>query len=301
GSSFRRPPFFRTKKVGLLGSTDSLRYAPWFDQSWTLIAHPCCRPKCKREPDWYFDMHRPECFRVEKKPWNHDYHAWLKRLQTPIFMQKEWPDIPMAVRYPIEHVEAEFASTVTGDLFCTNHCAYMIALAMMEGVEQIGLWGCQYAGNERGTQRESLLYWLGRFEQSGGRLVVPRRNNTLMTQPLYGYASHDDDGKLVPQYRLLPGAPPKVEQSDNPQWETPTQAQLDELLVNGEAPALDRRAALLGGRDVEAATAVAEPARVGAPDGPAALSRRPGALRPEAQGALCGAAGVAGGVEAECR
>lgn len=201
GSAFRRPPYFRTKKVGLLGSTGSLEFAPWHDPSWTLIAHPCCRPRCEREPDWYFDMHRPECFRTQKKQWNPNYYAWLMALQTPIFMQKNWSDVPMSVRYPLETVEAEYRCTFTGELFATNHCAFMFALAMMEGVEQIGLFGCQYAGAERGTQRESLIYWMGRFEQYGGKLVVPKTHNTLFTQPMYGYASHDDKGKLIPVYR----------------------------------------------------------------------------------------------------
>jgi len=202
GAARRRPPYFRTKKIGLLGSTASLQFAPWDDPSWTLIAHPCCRPRCTREPDWYFDLHRPECFRTERKQWNPAYYDWLKRLQTPIFMQENWPDVPMAVRYPFERVEAECRSSVTGQLFATNHCAYIFPLALMEGVTHIGLWGCQYAGHERGTQRDSLVYWIGRFEQYGGTMVVPRRYNELLTQPLYGYASHDEHGKLVPSYRL---------------------------------------------------------------------------------------------------
>jgi hypothetical protein len=198
GAAFRRPPFFRTKKLALLGSTDSLELAPWHDASWTLAAHPCCRPRCLREPDWYFDLHRPECFREEHKAWNPAYYTWLKRLQTPIFMQENWPDIPMSVRYPKERIFAEFRA------YFTNHCAYMIALAMTEGVTHIGLFGCQYAGAERGTQRDSLTYWLGRFEQSGGTVVIPARGNSLLTKELYGYESHDAEGKLIPSYRVLP-------------------------------------------------------------------------------------------------
>jgi hypothetical protein len=216
GAARRRPPFFKTKKVAILGSTDNLRFAPWHDPTWTLIAHPCSRPQCKREPEWYFDMHRPECFRVDKKQWNDKYHDWLKALQTPIFMQEHWPEIPMAVRYPFELVEAQYSSTVTGQLYATNHCAYMFPLAMMEGVEQIGLFGCQYANHERGTQRDSLIYWIARFEQYGGRVVVPRKFNSLLVQPLYGYASHDEHGKLIPEYRpvkaevvKMPDAPPR--------------------------------------------------------------------------------------------
>jgi hypothetical protein len=201
GAARRRPPFFRTKKIALLGSTASLEFAPWDDPSWTLIAHPCCRPQCKREPDWYFDMHRPECFRTEKKAWNPKYYSWLKALQTPIFMADNWPEIPMAVRYPFEQVESEYRSSVTGKLYATNHCAYMFPLAMMEGVTHIGLFGCQYTGSERKTQRASLVYWIGRYEALGGRMVVPQTYNDLLTEPLYGYESHDEHGKLIPSYR----------------------------------------------------------------------------------------------------
>jgi hypothetical protein len=196
GAARRRPPYFGgKKKLGLLGSTSSLVDAPFFDQTWTLAAHPCCRPECEREPDWYFDMHRPECFRVEKKQWNPKYYSWLKALQTPIFMQENWPDIPMAVRYPKEEVFAEYRQ------YFSNHCAYMIALAMKEGVTHIGLFGCQYSGAERAVQRDSLTYWLGRFEQAGGTLVIPERHNTLLSMPLYGYDSHDEKGKLLKCYR----------------------------------------------------------------------------------------------------
>lgn len=198
----RRSPFFKTKKLGLLGSTDSLACAPWHDPSWTLAAHPCCRKDCKREPDWYFDMHVRKQFQDVKKSWHPDYYEWLTHLQTPVFMQEAFPDVPMAVRYPKERILAEFRP------YFTNHCAYMIALAMTEGVTHIGLFGCQYAGGgEREKQRESLLYWLGRFEQNGGTVVIPSKSNTLFQMPLYGYASHDPEtGKLVKAY----AAPKKI-------------------------------------------------------------------------------------------
>ncbi len=192
----RRPPFFKTKKLGLLGSTASLSAAPWTDPSWTLLAHPCCRKDCKREPDWYFDMHVRKQFQHVKKRWHPEYYEWLTKLQTPVFMQESYKDIPMAVRYPKERIFGEFRN------YFTNHCAYMIALAMTEGVTHIGLFGCQYSGGgEREKQRESLLYWLGRFEQAGGTVVIPPIQNTLFTMPLYGYESHDlETGKLVSAY-----------------------------------------------------------------------------------------------------
>ncbi len=243
GTAYRRPPYFRTKKLGLLGSTDSLAYAPWDDPSWTLAAHPCCRPSCQREPDWYFDLHRPSCFRIQEKSWNLHYYDWLKALQTPIFMQEEWAEIPMAVKYPRHRIFSEFRP------YFTNHCAYMIALAMTEGVTHIGLFGCQYGGAERGVQRDSLTYWMGRFEQAGGTLVIPAKNNTLLTQDLYGYESHDAEGKLLPSYRMpLPPLPSSVKVTDHI---GPIQGQIIDpasaegriplmVLPNGEQPAWER-------------------------------------------------------------
>ena len=216
GRALKRPPFFRTKKLGILGRTTNIAQTPWHDPSWTLASHTSAREFCKREPDWYFDLHRPECFRVERKGWNPKFHTWLQRLQTPIFMQEEWPEIPMAVRYPIELVLQEYRA------YLANHASYMIALAMMEGVHTIGLFGCQYgADTEYSTQRGSLEYWCGRFEQAGGNLILPVKNNTLLMHPstLYGYESHDAEGRLTGDYRRKK---PQVEQLETP-GKTPVQ------------------------------------------------------------------------------
>ena len=244
GVAHRRPPYFKTKKLGLLGNTASLEFAPWHDKTWTLAAHPCCRPRCKREPDWYFDLHRPELFRREQRGWNRTYYTWLKNLQTPVFMQKAWPDVPMSVEYPLLRIQAEYRS------YFTNQCAFMIALAMTEGVTHIGLFGCQYAHEtEHGVQRDSLTYWLGRFEQYGGTLVIPAKHNSLLCSPplLYGYESHDADGHLVPQYRSTPVV--TVKKADGTQEKrelTPVDMDTAEgrvplmQLPNGEQPAWER-------------------------------------------------------------
>ena len=249
GSAYGRPPYFKTKKLGLLGNTSSLELAPWFDPTWTLAAHPCCRPRCKREPDWYFDLHRKELFQQERRTWNQRYYTWLKHLQTPVFMQKHWPEIPMSVEYPLLRIQAEFRS------YFTNQCAFMIALAMTEGVTHIGLFGCQYsAETEHGVQRDSLTYWLGRFEQYGGTVVIPARHNTLLCQPplLYGYESHDEHGKLVPQYRTVPTVTVKKADGTAEKRElAPVNMESAEgrlplmVLPNGEAPAWERSGHLI--------------------------------------------------------
>jgi hypothetical protein len=131
---------------------------------------------------------------------------------------------------------------VTGQLFATNHCAYLIALAMLEGVEQIGLFGCQYADAERASQRESLIYWIARFEQYGGRVVVPRRGNAIMVRKLYGYESHDEHGKLIEEYRPTPHVTTK-KGGAQPLYPVRADGKCDVPLMklpDGVPPALDR-------------------------------------------------------------
>lgn len=196
----RRPPYFRTKKLAILGCTTSVKYTPWADPTWTIAAHASAWNHCQREPDWWFDLHPPQCFKA-KKSWRPKYYEWLQQQQTPIFMQENYLEIPAAVRYPKERILSEFRP------YFTNHVAWMIALAMTEGVTHIGLFGCQYKHEtEYGVQRESCVYWLGRFEGAGGTIVLPPTHNNLLTTPskLYGYQSHDAQGKLIPEYYRAP-------------------------------------------------------------------------------------------------
>lgn len=215
GGRRRRAPFFGTTKVAILGCTESIRYAPWTDPSWTLVAHNSARNLVEREPDYWMDLHPPSCFQ-QKKRWHPTYYTWLQEQRTPIFMQEEYPHIPAAVRYPKERILSEFRP------FFTNQVAWIIALAMTEGVRHLGLYGCQYkADTEYGIQRESCVYWLGRFEGAGGVVHLPPAYNTLLCQPaeLYGYESHDSEGALIPSYRA---AGPAVETPQTIRTDVPT-------------------------------------------------------------------------------
>lgn len=124
-------------------------------------------------------------------------------------MQEEYPDIPMAIKFPKERIMGEYRA------YFTNHVAWMIALAMTEGVTHFGVFGCEYAHvYERGHQRGSLEYWLGMFEGRGGHVILPPQSH-LLNKPfeLYGYESHHPvTGKLIESYRISKdaGAPPAL-------------------------------------------------------------------------------------------
>ena len=187
----RRAPFAgvgRLRKIACLGGAKSLHFTPWHDPTWELWAHASCRHLCARDPDLLFDMHPPELWRdPKKKSWDPKYAAWIATNRVPIMMQEAYPDVPAAMRYPFETIITEFPRG-----YMTNHLAYMIALALSEGVTHIGVFGCDYNTNsEYGPQRGSAEYWLGVAEGRGVHVQIAPQCD-LLNKPalLYGYESH---------------------------------------------------------------------------------------------------------------
>ncbi len=178
----------RLRKVACLGGARSLVYAPWHDPTWELWAHASCRHLCKRDPDIIWDLHPPELWRdPKKKNWDPNYAKWLATNRIPIMMQEVYPDVPASMRYPFETIITEFPRG-----YMTNHIAYMIALALVEGVTHIALFGCDYdTDSEYGPQRGSAEYWLGMAEGRGVNILIPPKCDLLNKPPLlYGYESH---------------------------------------------------------------------------------------------------------------
>jgi hypothetical protein len=193
-----RPPVAgigRIRKIALLGSHYSLDFAPWGDPSWEFWGHASSRGLYQRSPDRYFDLHRKSVWTAGKK--RDHYVNWLHKNLVPIYMQERYAEVPASVRYPREQIFAQFRR------YFTSHAAYMIALALYEGVTHIGLFGINYsADSEYGTQRGGAEYWLGFAEGRGVQIVLPARCTLLNTpSELYAYESHDEQGRLIPSYR----------------------------------------------------------------------------------------------------
>ena len=198
-----RPPFIaqQTRKVAIFGShSASLRDAPWDDLSWEKWGHASSRAWYKCEMDRYFDLHPRACWsRGGRK--TALYPKWLAQNTVPIYMQAKHKDVPASEEYPKGRILAEFGEPRP---FFTNQVAWMIALALTEGVTTIGLWGIEYGiESEYQNQRSSCEAWIMRAAERGVRVVLPEQC-TLLRQPagLYGYESHDEHtGELLPAYK----------------------------------------------------------------------------------------------------
>ena len=173
------------KKIALIGTAPTVRHAPWSDPSWEIWAHASAARLCKRV-DRYFDLHPEHVFSEARKNGQANYHAWLKSLTTPVYMQDRYPTIPASVRYPKERILAEFPR------YFSSTFAWMVALALTEGATHLGVFGIHYQfGSEYAEQRPGAEFWLGLAAGRGVQIVNPE-GSPLLREParLYGYESH---------------------------------------------------------------------------------------------------------------
>lgn len=190
-TSYEPPGLGRLRKVALIGTAGTMSFAPFHDPSWEIWAHNSAAHVLPRV-DRIFDLH-PKSFWMKPKKWHKNYVQWLHECPVPIYMQEHYKEIPQSIRYPKERVLAEFRR------YFTSQAAWMIALALTEGVTHLGFFGIHYAAaDERGAQRPGCEYWMGVAEGKGVQLVMPS-GCPLLREPiwLYGYENYQDGKPLA--------------------------------------------------------------------------------------------------------
>jgi hypothetical protein len=196
--SFSPPPQYeppglgRLRKIAIIGTAGTIHAAPWFDPSWEIWAHSSASPLCPRV-DRFFDVHPKDVWNT-KKGWHKDYQKFLRECPVPVYMQAHYPEVPQSIRYPKERVLAEFRR------YFSSQTAWMIALALTEGVTHLGFFGIHYASkDEHAEQRAGCEYWMGVAEGRGVQLVIPG-GCPLLHEPskLYGYENYKDGKRIKP-------------------------------------------------------------------------------------------------------
>jgi hypothetical protein len=192
------------KTVALVGASQtSCSWAPFDDpdvEIWTMNEMHC-RPWLKRWDRW-FQLHERWDFTkdhvAEHWPWLQEEHDF------PIYMQKQYDDVPASVEYPLYEVRKKmFTNIYRGEQlierFFTSSMDYMLGLVLYEKqFERIEIYGIELSvEGEWSYQREGLAFWLGRALGLGLELWFPE-NSTLLDAPLYGYeVTRDAHGQMV--------------------------------------------------------------------------------------------------------
>ena len=179
--------------VGLAPSTHD--DAPYEDPDWEVWGLPWDEerwPYCDR----LFDIHPLECIRKATPSFYRDgYEDRLKELEYPLYMQEDYVDIPNAIEYPLKEV-----SDLVGDYY-NSSVAYMLALAIYEEYDKIGLWGVDMIGrgemghaDEYADERPNCEYLLGFAKAKGIEIYLPDEC------PLLKFGGRFPLGTVIPNY-----------------------------------------------------------------------------------------------------
>jgi hypothetical protein len=138
--------------------------APFLDRTWQTWVLGNRAHKYPRF-DRVFEIHEDRS--------EHDaaYDARLLALGVPLFVGASFPDGPNAVRYDYEATRPFFF----GRLYLTSSPAYMLAQAILEGAEEIALYGCDMAVDdaEYFWQRPCVEAWVGVAIGRGIKVTIP--------------------------------------------------------------------------------------------------------------------------------
>lgn len=164
----------KLRKIAIVGGGPGRMKAPFKDRSWEIWAFSSRRGRLPRISRW-FEIHAMTDLRQQlagKKKGRRSYRNYMRfmrRLKCPVYMRKAYRRIPKSVKFPLDPLLERF-----GRIF-TSTASYMIALAIVEGCDVIGLWGVNLDRREYWRQRPAIRYLLAVARQNGIKLVLPRR------------------------------------------------------------------------------------------------------------------------------
>lgn len=173
------------KKLAIVGSGSNTRdNAPWSDPEYSIwVFNEAANTKWCKRWDAVFQMHAREIYAGHntKDP---THWEWLQKPHgKPIYMQEVDADVPDSIRYPIED-----ALTVTNFDYFASTFAYMAALAILQGYEQVGIHGIELSASEYQYQAECWRFWIGVLKgKLGADGCVLHSALDLFESARYGY------------------------------------------------------------------------------------------------------------------
>ncbi len=163
------------RKIAIVGGAPTRRLAPYDDESWDIWAFSSLRLNTPRVTRW-FEMHAPGDLATQltrstaQRRSYVEYVRFLKNLSCPLVAQRRWPQLPHSVEYPLKAALRTFGRCFSSTV------SYMIALALLEGCDVIGVWGVHLtAGTVYARQRPGVEYLLGVSAPAGCRRIFAAR------------------------------------------------------------------------------------------------------------------------------
>lgn len=159
--------------IAIIGMSPSCKDAPWYDdqwEKWGLPWHPEYWARCDRLFDIHETTNKLQADKQKKFVKN------AKDIGAIIYMVENFEG---AEKYPLDKVGFDYFS---------SSMAYMLALAIYEGHEKIGLWGIDMTDLEYEYQRPNMEYLIGYARGKGIEVYIHETSPLCKNDINYGVA-----------------------------------------------------------------------------------------------------------------
>jgi hypothetical protein len=187
------------RKIAIVGTAPlSKDMTPVDDNDWEIwvcSAGNMNSPTVTKRITRWFELHAMvELEGQENKSWVQPYIPWLKAQTFPVWMLEQNDMIPQAHVFPCRELIAEF-----GREWFTSSIAWMMALAIAEKVDMIGIFGVDMAADvEHYTaQRAGCRYFINEAEKRGIKVQIPWESCLGTPPPIYGLWENTPMGRRI--------------------------------------------------------------------------------------------------------
>jgi hypothetical protein len=144
---------------------------------WAVNSIQAHHPEDAPLVDLWFELHHdPDVLHAE-------WFKWAVENQPRVVMQRPHPKLKNSEAYPLAEAEKYFDGR-----YFTSSIAYMLAMAIMEKPESIGIYGVDMAeGTEYQHQRPCCEYFIGWARGAGIPVKIPAKSALARAEWPYGY------------------------------------------------------------------------------------------------------------------
>ncbi len=178
------------RKVAIVGTApSSVNDAPYDDRSWEIWSLGGNASKIRRFTKW-FELHTVDVLTAAIAI-NKQREEFLRKIGKDLYIGHPCDLFPDATPYPKDEMVAKFGK------YFTSSIAWMIALAIHEGVDEIGLWGVDMVGDgEYSHQKACCEYFLGIARGRGIAVTISPHSPLLRAERLYAFEHTDFAAEL---------------------------------------------------------------------------------------------------------
>jgi hypothetical protein len=205
------------RKVAIVGYSASREDAPFGDPTFELwgMNNLHAELDAKHFSRW-FDIHKRDYIELNNANLATDHIAWLRTTTIPVYMIREFDEFPTSRAFPLQEIQEvmlkEWGFPEGETNYFHSALAYMVALALYEGVDEIHIFGIDMVmDSEWGFQRPNCEGWIALARQQVAvsdpskkvRVMVAKRCALMKGPGLYGYESDNYAFPMVFERALI--------------------------------------------------------------------------------------------------